>query len=317
MPQDPGPTRAAVAVRDPRSAYVSLLVVQLLFGLFPVAVKKVGDLHPLYILAVRVTGAALCLLVLHALLARNKVPVRKEFPQLALLTLLGVVLNMGLFLVGLRETEPLDAVLVITTIPVFTYALAVMLKRETLGPRRALGIALAMAGAVYLVYGAYQAQDAAHPNRALGDLLILANALCFAGFLVLGKPMMDKYDPLSVTTWMFVFGAVVALPLGLLTGLPGQLRLLPSESLLWLAFIIIGPSVLTYLLNARALRHVHASTVAAFTYVQPIFAAIAAYFLLGHAVQARILPAAALVFAGLWLVARKEPKILEGQVVGE
>lgn len=305
-----------------RASYAGLLAVQLLFGLFPVAVKKVvlpdgSGFLPLHLLAVRVTGAALCLMALHPFLARNPVPIRKEFPRMALLTLLGVVLNMGLFLAGLSKTTPVDAVLVITTIPVFTYALAVLLKREGLGPRRALGIALAMAGVVYLVYSSGQAADAAHPHRALGDLMILANALFFAGFLVFGKPMMDRYDPLSVTAWMFALGAVVALPAGLLTGMPSQLARLRPEPLAWLAFIVVGPSVLTYLLNARALRHVPASTVAAFTYIQPIFAAVAAYLVLGQGLELRILPAAALVFAGLWLVARRSPAVLEGQVVGE
>ena len=83
------------------------------------------------------------------------------------------------------------------------------------------------------------------------------------------------------------------------------------------AFIIIGPSVLTYVLNSVALRHVAASTVAAFTYVQPIFTAGASYLLLHQAVNPHLWPAAALVFVGVWLVARKSPKILEGQTVAE
>ncbi|MFO1533018.1 MAG: DMT family transporter [Thermoplasmatota archaeon] len=309
--------------KDRRSTYASLLAVQLLFGLFPVAVKKVlhGDgyfpaLAPLHLLAVRVAGAAAVLVAVHPVLVRNPLPVVREFPRLALLTMLGVVLNMGLFLVGLAKTTAVEAVLVITTIPVFTYALAVLLGRESIGPRRAAGIALAMAGVVYLVYGSYRA-DAAGPEHALGDVLILTNALFFSAFLVLAKPVMDRFDPLSVTAWMFALGAILVLPGAIATGLPADAADLTLESALWLAFIVAGPSVLTYLLNARALRHVHASTVAAFTYVQPIFAAVAAYLVLGQELEGRVLPAAALVFAGLWFVARRDPKVLEGDVVAE
>ncbi|MCA1818576.1 MAG: DMT family transporter [Halobacteriales archaeon] len=266
--------------KDRRSTYASLLAVQLLFGLFPVAVKKVlhGDgtpLAPLHLLAVRVAGAAAVLVAVHPVLVRNPLPVVREFPRLALLTMLGVVLNMGLFLVGLAKTTAVEAVLVITTIPVFTYALA------------------------------------------LGDVLILTNALFFSAFLVLAKPVMDRFDPLSVTAWMFALGAILVLPGAIATGLPADAADLTLESALWLAFIVAGPSVLTYLLNARALRHVHASTVAAFTYVQPIFAAVAAYLVLGQELEGRVLPAAALVFAGLWFVARRDPKVLEGDVVAE
>ena len=308
--------RQPPGARDPWGTYSALLAVQLLFGLFPVAVKKVPELSPASLLSVRVAGAAACLLVLMLLLSRNPVPVRRELPRLSLLALLGVVLNMGLFLVGLEKTTPVEAVLVITTIPVFTYALAVLLKRETLGPRRALGILLAMAGVVVLMLGSWRA-DPANPDRVLGDFLILLNCISFAAFLVLGKPLMDRYDPLSVTAWVFALGAVSVIPVGLAVGMPSQVAALAPEPALWLVYIIVGPSVLTYLLNARAIRHVHASTVAAFTYVQPIFAAVAAYLVLDQGIELRILPAAAMVFAGLWLVARKDPQILEGEVVAE
>jgi drug/metabolite transporter (DMT)-like permease len=297
-----------------RSSYGALLVVQVLFGLFPVAAKKVFPyLDPYSILALRVGGAAFFLLVLHLVVVRNPIPIRAEWPRVLWLALLGVVLNMGLFMVGLQKTTPLNAVLVITTIPVFTYGIAVLLRREELGPRRALGIALAMLGIVYLVYGSYQAS----PEHAVGDLLVLGNALSYAAFLVLAKPLIERHDPLSLTTWVFLVGACVFVPLGLANGLRGELAALPTEGLWWMLFIILGPSVTTYVLNSIALRHVPASTVAIFTYVQPIFTAAAAYLLLGDELNRRILPSAALVFAGVWLVARRKPRVLEGQLIGE
>jgi drug/metabolite transporter (DMT)-like permease len=304
----------AVDRRD-RGTYAALLAVQVLFGLFPVAVKKAA-VPALSVLSIRVAGAAACLILLALLLSRRPVPIRTEWPRMGLLAFLGVALNMGLFLIGLEKTTAVEAVLVITTIPVFTYALAVLLKRETLGPRRALGILLAMAGVVYLVLASWQA-DAGKADRAIGDLLILANCIAFAAFLVLGKPLMDRYDPLSVTAWMFGIGTLLVVPFGFAAGLAGDVAALTPEAIGWLTFIVLGPSVLTYLLNARALRHVHASTVAAFTYVQPLFAAVAAYLLLAQPLEPRILPAAAMVFGGLWLVARREPKVLEGAVPAE
>ncbi|MFO1535472.1 MAG: DMT family transporter [Thermoplasmatota archaeon] len=220
---------------------------------------------------------------------------------------------MGLFMVGLQKTTALNAVLVITTIPVFTYGIAVLLKREEMGPRRALGIGLAMLGIVYLVYDSYQAST----EHALGDLMVLGNALSYAAFLVLARPLIQRHDPLSLTTWVFLVGALVFVPLGLLHGLRGELAAAPSEGMWWMLFIILGPSVTTYVLNSLALRHVPASTVAIFTYVQPIFTAVAAYVVLGQGLDPRILPSAALVFAGVWLVARRKPKVLEGALIGE
>lgn len=293
---------------------LTLLVVQLLFGLFPVAAKKAfEDFDPFPVLGIRLAGAAFFLLVLHLFLVRDAVPIRTEWRKVLLLSMLGVVLNMGLFIVGVKLTTAVNAVLVITSIPVFTYAIAVMMGRETLGPQRALGIAIALGGVVYLVGASYQVS----PRGALGDLLVLLNCLCYSAFLVLARPFVQKYDALSLTTWMFVVGALVFLPIGLATGLRGQLGTASTETLGWMLYIVIGATVLTYALNTRVLRHVPASTVAIFSYVQPIFTAVAAYFVLDATLEWRVLPAAALVFAGVWLVARRNPKVVEGQTVVE
>lgn len=293
---------------------LSLLVVQLLFGLFPVAAKKAFEsFDPFPVLGLRLTGAAFFLLILHLFLVKDAIPIRNEWRRVLLLSLLGVVLNMGFFMVGLQYTTAVNAVVVITTIPVFTYAIAVLLGKEQVGPKRAAGIGIALAGVIYLIGSSYQASA----QHALGDLLVMLNALCYAAFLVLARPMTQKYDALSLTTWMFVVGAIVFLPLGLAFGLRGQLATATHASLGWMLYIVFGATILTYLLNARVLRHVPASTVAIFTYVQPIFTAVAAYFILGATLEWRILPAAALVFAGVWLVARRNPKILEGKTVAD
>jgi drug/metabolite transporter (DMT)-like permease len=286
-----------------------------LFGLFPVAAKKVfEDMGSFPVLALRLGGAAFFLMALHLVLVRDgAIPIRREWRRVLVLSLLGVVLNMGFFLVGLRYTTAVNAVVVITTIPVFTYALAVLTGKEPLGPFRAAGIGVALLGVLYLVGTSYQAS----PRHALGDLLVMLNALSYAGFLVLARPMIQKYDPLSLTTWMFLVGAVVFVPLGLAFGLRGELAAASPSTLLWMLYIVIGPSVLAYLLNARVLRHVPSSTVAIFTYVQPVFTAVAAYFVLDAPLQWRVLPAAALVFAGVWLVARKDPPVLEGETVAD
>lgn len=294
---------------------LTLLAVQVLFGLFPVAAKKVFEqMGSFPVLGLRLAGAAFFLMALHLLLVRNPIPMRTEWKRVLLLSLLGVVINMGFFLVGLQYTTAVNAVLVITTIPVFTYAIAVLLGRETLGPFRAVGIGVALAGVLYLVGSSYQAS----PKHAMGDLMIMVNALSYAGFLVLARPTIQKYDPLSLTTWMFLIGAIVFLPIGLFFGLRGQLADATPTTLGWMLYIIVGPSVLAYLLNARVLRHVPSSTVAVFTYVQPIFTAVAAYFVLGSTPDWwKVLPAAALVFAGVWLVSRKDPVILEGETVAD
>ena len=51
-------------------------------------------------------------------------------------------------------------------------------------------------------------------SHPLGDLLILANASSYAGYLVLVQPLMKRYTPLDVIQWVFFFGLIIVLPFG-------------------------------------------------------------------------------------------------------
>lgn len=297
-----------------RNAATALVTVQVLFGILPVAAQAVlPETGPWALLALRTVGAAAVLWSLQRLLATRRVRLREDGLKVAGLALLGVVFNQGLFILGLQYTTAINAALLITTIPVFTYAIAVVTGREALGPRRAAGILLALLGALYVIgLSGYEAGA----EHVLGDILVVTNCVSFAAFLVFSKPYTERYDPLSLTAWVFVFGSLVFLPIGFATGLADIVPALPTRVWWTLLFIVLGPSVLTYLLNAVALRQVPSSTVAVFIYLQPITTSIAAYLWLGDLPSPRLAPAALLVFAGIWLVSRKGARGLRGRVVG-
>lgn len=311
--QAPGAGGATTA-DGTRRAYLALVTVQVLFGLWPIAAKVLfAALEPLVLATVRTIAAAAVMALLHPLLVRHPVSWRREGWLLPALALLGVVLNQGLFTVGLRYTTAVHATLIITATPVFTYALAVLAGRERLGPRRALGIGLALGGALYLI-GLSRFEG--NTRQALGDFLIGLNTIAFAAFLVWSKPLNERYSPFSGITAVFLLGALMFLPVGLAAGMLEQVPRLTGRQLWVLAFAILGPTVLTYALNATALRTVPASTVAVFIYLQPVVTALAAWWLLDDPPSPRIVPAALLVFVGVWLVGRRRPAVLRGRVPG-
>lgn len=293
-----------------KHAYTALVAVQVLYGLLPAAGKTVfSELDPLAMTSIRVLGATFLLAWVHVL-GKGAWPAWRLWPGIGRLAFFGIVVNMGLFSLGLQWTHPVNATLLITTIPVFTYLIAVVTGREGVGPRRLAGILLALSGAVYLI-GLSGLE--ASPQNALGDVLVLINALSFSYFLVISKRWAEEHDILSLNVWMFVAASVVFVPIAVLTGTPGQAVLASPSTLAWMAFIILGPTVGAYILNATALRQVPSSTVAVFIYLQPPVSAVAAWVVLRESLDWRIGPAALLILAGVWLVARRRPQVLEGR----
>ena len=68
--------------------------------------------------------------------------------------------------------------------------------------------------------------------------------------------------------------------------------------------MILGPTVAAYLLQAWALRHADSSSVAAYTYVQPVLATLLGAMIFGERVRGIVVVAAVMIFLGVWLAGR-------------
>jgi drug/metabolite transporter (DMT)-like permease len=277
-----------------------LAFVQVLFGSLSVVGKvALPQVGPLALVAVRTGCAALILVALERVLVGHKLA-RGDVRALVVLSLFGVILNQLFFLVGLSMTTAVDAVVLITTIPAFTLAVAMVARRERFSPRKGAGMAVAFAGVVVLVGASALEFGSA---TFVGNLLVVINSLFYSVFLVASRPVLERMPPLTLTAGTFAVAAVVLLPVGLL-GLgavaPGKPDLLGWAAI---AYIVLGPTVTTYFLVSFALVRVPASTVAAFVYLQPLAGGVLAVLLLGEAVPPDTVAAAALIFAGVGLVA--------------
>ena len=75
------------------------------------------------------------------------------------------------------------------------------------------------------------------------------------------------------------------------------------------AFVVIGATYIANLLNPLALRHLKASTVSIFIYLQPVIAGAFAIMMGSDQLEPVKISAAALIFLGVYLVTKK-PKAL-------
>lgn len=280
----------------------ALLVVQVLFGGLGVAAKLVFPYVPPLALALcRLAAGAAILFALERMFVRSPMPTRRDIAAFALFALLGVALNQGLYLAGLEKTTATNAILLIATIPAFTLLVAVAMRRETTRPLTVAGLLLSFAGIFVLVSGS--GVDLAGAS-VVGDLMVVANALCYSIYLVISRPHLARHDPLTLISWVFLLGTVemsiVAVP-ALLTADWGGMTAVSWGAF---AYVIVCGSVMTYGLNTWALRHASASRVASFVYLQPVVGAFLAWLILDEPLGWRVFGAAALIFAGVALANR-------------
>lgn len=291
----------------PPRVHLALVVVQVLFGLWPVAgVAVMGHLPAAALIGIRTLLAAPILF----LLFRPALPPRSQWPSLALLGLLGVAANQMLYTEGLKRCGPINAALLTLLIPAQTLLIARIAGREQPTLRRMLGVVVALSGALVLarpeqVLGGDAA--AAH-TTLIGDLLVIANTASYAAYLVLARPTAQAIGSSAMVTWVFAFGALEALPLTGPALLAADFAAVPTWGWASLAFIVLGATVGTYALNAYALARAESSLVAVYIYLQPLVSAAAAAFFLDQHLTGRTLLAGAIIGFGVYLSMPRAPR---------
>jgi drug/metabolite transporter (DMT)-like permease len=305
------------AARRRAEGVLALLGVQLCFGLSPLFAKWTlvapGGFSPRALVGWRILFGATCLGGLAAWKhGRALVPPRAELPRLALCALLGIPLNMWLYMEGVQRTSALHTGLLVVQIPVFTYAIACLARAERAERRRLVGIGVALAGALVIVLE--RAPEGGGGGSRLGNVLIVLNCLSYALYLVLARGILQRFPTLVVITWLFWL-SVPAVPL-LFAG--GPLWPSPAEprALLSFAYTLVFATFAAYLLNAFALARVPASTVAIFIFLQPLVAGAAGVLVLGERLTLSVLCAGVLLLAGIGLVALARPESTPGDDSG-
>jgi drug/metabolite transporter (DMT)-like permease len=281
--------------------HLALVVVQLLFASLAIAGRFVLPHFPAgALVTVRVLGATVVLLALHVLTGGRWVRDGRDLLQLAILGMLGIAANQTLFLYGLRHTTAINATILVTTVPVFTVLGSVLTGREPPSALKFAGIALAGIGAVYLI-GPDRISLA--PDVALGNALIVLGMVCYAAYFLYSKSILRRYGSITVSFYVMFFASFGVLPFGLVAVRDMSLPGIGGVVWWWVAYIVVFPTILTYLLNLWALKRVSSNMVAVYIYLQPIFAAaVAPLVLSGERLTTRAVAAALAIFTGLGMV---------------
>tara|TARA_R110002124_G_scaffold55615_5_gene157465 strand:- start:3019 stop:3930 length:912 start_codon:yes stop_codon:yes gene_type:complete len=248
-------------------AHLALLGANLIYGANYIIAKGImpNKIGPSAFIFLRVVGAGILFWIIKSFI-KEKVE-KKDFSLLILCGLLGVAVNQLLFFHGLNLTSPIDASIIITAIPIMVLIFSALLLKEKITPNKIIGISIGGIGAVLLVwYG----NKASGTSSLLGNVLVFLNTCSYGLYLVLVKPLMKKYNSITVISWVFIFGFLFMLPFGIPDILQTNFAAFTAETYATISFVIIGTTFLAYLFNIYALKYVSASVNGSYVYLQPV-----------------------------------------------
>lgn len=254
----------------------------------------------------RLLGAGLIFFIIGFFVPNQKIDTA-DYLRLFFAALLGMCINMLMFFKGLELSTPINSGVIITLTPIMVLILSYIFLKEKIGFVKLSGIFMGFTGALILIiYGKKVALNA--PNIMLGNIMFLINASAFAGYLVLSKPLTQKYNTIVLMKWMFFIGIILALPVTYREFISVQWTSLPFEAIWRMCFVVIGTTFLTYMLNMYALKSLPASTIGAFIYIQPLIAIVYAIITGNDSLDTMKIIAMILVFSGVYFASTKIKK---------
>lgn len=285
-------------------AHLSLFVVALIYGANYSIAKIVLDGHylkPIGFITIRICAAGILFTLFHRVWIKEKVK-RKDFPLLILCSLFGAIFNQLFFFLGLKETTPINASLIMTTTPILILIISAILIKEKVSWSKVIGIILGGMGATMIISAGKEVSFTS--NQALGNLYIFINASSYGIYLVLIKRLMDRYHPITLIRWIFTFGTLIILPFGIPYLVKTEWHTFSPLVIGSVIYVLLFTTFFTYLLNGLALKVVPASIVGIYIYLQPLIATFIALMIGNDQLSTLKILAGILIFTGVFLVSQ-------------
>ena len=285
-------------------AHLAIFGANLIYGINYTVAKDVMPtyIEPLGFIFVRVSGAVLMFWFLFRFFYYEKVD-KKDLLKLALCGLFGVAINQMLFFKGLNLTTPINAAVIMVTNPILVLLFGFAILSEKFTLRKLIGITLGAVGAFLLITNG--GNISLDPNHYSGNILVLLNASSYAIYLVMVKPLMQKYKPITVVSWVFLFGFIFVIPFGWNEFQAISWNTMPNFVLWEVVFVVVGTTFFAYLFNIYGLQRLNASVVSSYIYLQPVLASLIALWVQSDELSFIKLLSATIIFIGVYLVSKK------------
>lgn len=300
-------------------AHFALLGANVIYGANYIIAKDImpDKIGPSAFVFIRLICCTALFWIVKSLFIKEKVD-KKDFPRLAFCGLLGAAANMLFFFYGINLTSPIDASIIMTSTPVIVLIFSFFILKEAITKNKLLGITIGGLGAIFLIlYG----NTAAGTSSILGNLFVFLNAVFYGLYLVLAKTLMKKYNPITVISWIFLFGFIYVIPFSMTDFINTNFEAFTPETYLAVGYVVLFTTFFAYIFNVYALNILSPSVTSSYIYLQPVISflmvSIYAFVLLKNKYAQDInfikILSCLMVVIGVYIISKPVKSKLKGQ----
>lgn len=282
---------------------IALLGAMMSWGPAPVVTKLgLSEIPPYSFAFVRFLLALLIVLPFFFAFKHHRVA-KADILRFVLVGLFGSGLNVIFFMTGISKTTATSSAAIFATVPLVNALAASFILREKPTFVRALGIFIGLIGSFIIAIAPILSGNSASSGDIFGNVLILFAVFSWVAYIIGSKELLERYSPLTVTTYSFISGATVLLPLTFYELINNPTWYLKVDNLgfVTIAYAAIFASVVPFFLYQWGTKYTSAFSAGIVTYLNPVLAAIWAAILLHEYPTTIFLLGTFLIFAGVFL----------------
>lgn len=259
-------------------------------------------LSPMGIFFLRSVGAGAIFWILSLLMPHQPVA-RRDLPRIFMASLLGFFLTQLSFLAAIPLISPMESSIMSSLTPVYTMLIAAVAVHEPITVKKAGGVLLSLAGVLYLILG-MKTSGATSASSPLGIVLMVGNALFFAMYLGIFRPLIGRYTVVTFMKWIFLFSTIMSAPFAVSEVAGVDFTAIPANWLWEMAYLIVMATFVAYFLIPLGQKLIRPTLVSMYSYAQPIIAISISIVIGMDILTAGKVIATLVVFLGVLIVSR-------------
>lgn len=199
---------------------------------------------------------------------------RKEKLTLFMLGALCIYGFMFFYLIGLSKTTPISSSIFSSLQPIWVFILSVLFFKEKLSWMKVIGIGVGFGGALLCILT--QKSDDLASDAFTGNMFCLFSSIAYAVYLIASNRVLKNVGEMTMLRYTFTGAAFSSIIVNFFTGFDAPMF---EMSFHWkpfavLMFVLIFPTVISYLLIPVGLKYLKTTLVALYGYLILIVATI-------------------------------------------
>lgn len=229
-----------------------------------------GNITPMALFCLRSFGATALFWLCSLFAAPGEQVEVKDLWKVAVASFLGLFMTQLSFLYSVTKCTAIDVSIMSTLTPIMTLIISAIFIKERITWNGIAGM--------------------------------VVNTLCFASYVGIFKPLIQKYPVVTFMKWMFLFSSLMALPFSFSAFGASDLAAVPMNVMWQVIFVVVAATFIAYFLIPIGQKRLKPVIVCMYTYVQPVIAMAISLAMGMDTLNWLKIIATALVFSGVGLV---------------